>query len=194
MAACAASSVAFRVAPRVGVARKANVTAKASRGGVVRVAANAEYKTQFVAPKDVKEHLDKGFTLVDIRSPEELNETGYKAAWKNIVLAIMDEDGEIQMNPNFLNQFRKEFPNSMSRILIACDDGSMRSEKASKAVVTKLGLTNVKVIQGGIDAYIEMFPLTKADKIKYRMADNGGDDLSTLVTGVDTRQPGQKFY
>ncbi len=25
----------------------------------------------------------------------------------------------------------------------------------TKAVVTKLGLTNVKVIQGGIDAYIE---------------------------------------
>ena len=39
----------------------------------------------------------------------------------------MDEDGSIHMNPNFLAQIRQEFPNSMSRILIACDDGTFRS-------------------------------------------------------------------
>ena len=45
----------------------------------------------------------------------------------------MDEDGAIHMNPNFLAQIRQEFPNSMSRILIACDDGTFRSEKAAAA-------------------------------------------------------------
>ena len=41
----------------------------------------------------------------------------------------MDEDGTIHMNPNFLGQIKQEFPNTMSRMLIACDDGTFRSEK-----------------------------------------------------------------
>ena len=44
-------------------------------------------------------------------------------------LAAMDEDGTIHMNPNFLGQIKQEFPNTMSRMLIACDDGTFRSEK-----------------------------------------------------------------
>jgi hypothetical protein len=42
------------------------------------------------------------------------------------------------------------------------DDGEFRSEKAAKAIVTKLGYSQVKVIEGGIDALLEAFPLTKA--------------------------------
>ena len=53
----------------------------------------------------------------------------------------MDEDGRIHMNPNFLAQIRQEFPNTMSRILIACDDGTTRSEKAAAAIVEKCGYT-----------------------------------------------------
>ena len=63
----------------------------------------------------------------------------------------MDEDGRIHMNPNFLAQIRQEFPNTMSRILIACDDGTTRSEKAAAAIVEKCGYTQCKVIDGGID-------------------------------------------
>jgi hypothetical protein len=43
----------------------------------------------------------------------------------------MDDDGAIHMNPNFLAQIKKEFPNTMSRMLIACDDGTFRSEKVT---------------------------------------------------------------
>ena len=103
----------------------------------------------------------------------------------------MDEDGTIHMNPNFLAQIRQEFPNSMSRILIACDDGTFRSEKAAAAIVDKCGYTQVKVIDGGIDAYLAAFPLTDADKVKWRMRPEIGEDLSVLVSGVDTRQAGQ---
>ena len=106
----------------------------------------------------------------------------------------MDEDGAIHMNPNFLAQIRQEFPNSMSRILIACDDGTFRSEKAAAAIVDKCGFSQVKIIDGGIDAYIAAFPLTDADKIKWRMRPEIGEDLSVLVSGVDTRQQGQKYY
>ena len=52
----------------------------------------------------------------------------------------------------------------------------------------------MKIIEGGIDAYIEFQPLTKEDKIKVRMVAQAGNDLSMLVSGVDTRQAGQKLY
>ena len=106
----------------------------------------------------------------------------------------MDDAGDIHMNPNFLAQVRQEFPNSMSRILIACDDGTFRSEKAAAAIVDKCGFSNVKIIDGGIDAYLAHSPLSDADKIKWRMRPEIGEDLSFLVTGVDTRQEGQKYY
>ena len=109
-------------------------------------------------------------------------------------LAAMDEDGAIHMNPNFLAQIRQEFPNSMSRILIACDDGTFRSEKAAAAIVDKCGFTQVKIIDGGIDGYLAAFPLSDADKVKWRMRPEIGEDLSVLVSGVDTRQQGQKYY
>ena len=106
----------------------------------------------------------------------------------------MDEDGSIHMNPNFLAQIRQEFPNSMSRILIACDDGTFRSEKAAAAIVDKCGFSQVKIIDGGIDGDLAAFPLSDADKVKWRMRPEIGEDLSVLVSGVDTRQQGQKYY
>lgn len=58
----------------------------------------------------------------------------------------------------------------------------------------KLGYTQCKVIEGGIDAYLAAFPLTQADKVKWRAQDTDGQDLSVLVTGVDTRQAGEIYY
>ena len=109
-------------------------------------------------------------------------------------LAAMDEEGNIHMNPNFLAQIRQEFPNTMSRILIACDDGTTRSEKACTAIVEKCGYTQCKVIEGGIDAYLAAYPLTQADKVKWRTRPEIGQDLSVLVSGVDTRQAGEIYY
>jgi rhodanese-related sulfurtransferase len=169
-------------------------------GGVVRVSASggedAEAAAQAAKIKvtDVKETLGRGFILVDIRSPEEVQETGSKFSWEKIPIARMDEDGNPISNPNFLAQIKNKFPNSMSRILLACDDGTFRSELAHKLITQKLGYSQVKIIDGGIDAYIEFQPLTKEDKIKVRMVAQAGNDLSVLVSGVDTRQAGQKYY
>ena len=41
----------------------------------------------------------------------------------------------------------------------------------------------MKIIDGGIDAYIEHQPLTKEDKVKVRMVAQAGNDLSVLVNG-----------
>ena len=82
----------------------------------------------------------------------------------------------------------------MSRILLCCDDGTFRSEVAFKRISEKLGYSNVKIVEGGMDEYLEKFPLTAKDKVKWKTADEPGQDLSDLVSGVDTRQAGQMYY
>ena len=113
---------------------------------------------------------------------------------EKIPIAAMDDDGNPVSNPAFLAMIKEKFPNSLSRILLACDDGTFRSELAHKLITGKLGYSQVKIIDGGIDAYIEHQPLTKEDKVKVRMVAQAGNDLSVLVNGVDTRQAGQKYY
>ncbi|KAK3280966.1 hypothetical protein CYMTET_11220 [Cymbomonas tetramitiformis] len=165
-----------------------------SSGRVTTLRCVADDLWQSVPVASVKDLIDdRGFVIIDIRSPQERNETGSKHSWKSIPLAAMTEKGPVS-NPNFLADVKQEFPNTMSRIIIACDDGTFRSEVAAKNITEKLGYTQVKVLEGGLDAYTEVFPYTDADKIKWKMQDQPGHDLSELVYGVDTRQPGQKFY
>jgi rhodanese-related sulfurtransferase len=153
-----------------------------------------EAKQALVKVQDVKDTLGRGFILVDIRSPQEVAKTGSKFSWEKFPIAMMDEAGNPLSNPNFLALIKKKFPNSMSRILLACDDGTFRSDLAHRLITTKLKYANVKIIEGGINAYIKHQPLTKEDLVKVRMVAQAGSDLSTLVSGVDTRQAGQKFY
>ena len=45
----------------------------------------------------------------------------------------------------------------------------------------KCGYTQCKVIEGGVDAYLKAYPLTQADKVKWKMRPEIGEDLSVLV-------------
>lgn len=56
-----------------------------------------------------------------------------------------------------------KFKNKMSRVIIACDDGGRRSELAAD-MVTGLGYNAIVTIEGGIDAYLKVSPLTERDK------------------------------
>ena len=68
------------VAPRAVRARTRTVVRVAGRAHVTSAA------VEKINVNDVKDHLDRGFVLVDIRDPEECAETGYKSSWKNIVV------------------------------------------------------------------------------------------------------------
>jgi hypothetical protein len=68
----------------------------------------------------------------------------------DVQLAAMDEDGSIHMNPNFLEQVKQEFPNTMSRMLIACDDGTFRSEKVSESLLFSINLTVTRMGMDGM--------------------------------------------
>ena len=114
-------------------------------------------------PSPTSDTLGRGFVIVDIRSPDEWAE-GSKSTWKKICLAVMDEEtGEVEMNPYFLAQIKEEFLNTLSRILLLCDDGTERSEIAWRGI-SKQGYTQCKIVEGGSEAFFEAFPLTDADK------------------------------
>merc|ERR1711924_402048 len=71
---------------------------------VVRAAeaeAEAEFEVPVVTPDGVKDLLDKGYTIVDIRSPQEVAETGSKRIWEKIPRAAMTEEGPV-MNRQWL--------------------------------------------------------------------------------------------
>lgn len=183
----AAGRRAFGAAARVGAAPAA--AAGRARAAVCRAAAEeAEYEVKLVAPEGVKDLLDKGYTVVDIRSPDEVAETGSKRIWEPVPLAAMTEEGPV-MNRRWLLEVKELFPNSMSRILLACDDGTERTDIAAD-ILNENGYTAVQAIEGGIDAYLEQFPLEKKDKIKWKMsdADRSGPDTGALLRGVSTEQ------
>jgi rhodanese-related sulfurtransferase len=162
------------------------------RGAASVTVPRADASKAMVPVDQVKDTLGRGFIIVDIRSPEEWQE-GSKRTWKKICLAVMDDDGNPELNPYFLSEIKHEFPNTLSRILLVCDDGTMRSEVAHKNI-TKLGYSQVKIIEGGAEAYFKAFPLTEADKRVWTLEKQAGDDLSVLVSGVDMRQRSEKYY
>jgi len=167
--------------------------ATVGRSSVLRVSAG-NGKWQTVPAADVKALInDKGYTILDIRSPTEVSEVGYKFTWQTIPLAALTDEGPVR-NPYFLATVKEAFPNTMSRMLVACDDGTFRSDMAADMLTEQGGYTNLSVIEGGIDGYLVHDPLTEKDKVKWQMEQQAGHDLSELVTGVDTRQASQKFY
>lgn len=190
-----ATSTSFSINANAVAARCARSGSRRAGKPCSRTAARAEgagYGT--VAPAEVKDHLDRGFVIVDIRAPDEVQETGYKSIWELVPLAIMTDDGPL-MNPQFLGTVKNKFPNSLSRIIIACDDGTDRSQIAASNLCNKFGYTQLKVLEGGMNAYLAAFPLSEKDLVKWKMSDEdrAGPDTSTLLTGVNTYQ-GEQFF
>lgn len=112
MSAVAASSVSFKtaVAPRAVRARSPAVVRAAGRSSFRATTASVSK----IPPAEVKDHLDRGFVLVDIRDPEECAETGYKSSWKNIV---------VRPEREFDAGARSERRPRAARVLLARDPG-----------------------------------------------------------------------
>merc|ERR1712060_106316 len=89
-------------------------------------------------------------------------------------------------------QFKAEFPNAMSRVLLACDEDGDRSWMAAEGLIAKFGYTQLKIMDGGVPAYNERWPLTDKDKVKWAMSadDRAGPDTASLMYGVNTGSDG----
>lgn len=132
-----------------------------------------------------KLYQDKGYIVLDVRTPQE-NAEGSKKWFTNLPIAFETEQGPA-FNKKFRAQIQKEFANRMSRIIVACDDGSDRTALTCE-VLAELGYTNVMTLEGGVNAYLAHDPLTAADKkpvwkltgqtsgVRYAYNDGDGDD------------------
>ena len=69
------------------------------------------------------------------------------------------------MNPRFVEAFTTKFVNKMSRVILCCQDGGARTEIAA-GLLTEAGFTSIAVVEGGMDAYLAVSPLT--DKARVR--------------------------
>merc|ERR1712094_6779 len=147
----------------------------------------AEFEVPVVAPDGVKDLLDRGYTIVDIRSPQEVAETGSKRIWEKIPLAAMI--GGPRDEPPVAPADKGQVPQQDEPHPPGCDDGTERTEIAADFLNDE-GYTAVQAIGGGIDQYLEEFHLEEKDKIVWKMsdADRSGPDTAALLHGVSTEQ------
>jgi len=104
----------------------------------------------------LKELLDQGVTLVDIRLKEEWQQTGIVNGSKTIT--FFDQTGRI--SPNFIPEFTKAVSPEQPVALI-CRTGN-RTQAASQAIAQQLGYKNVMNVTHGITGWMsEKRPVAK---------------------------------
>lgn len=104
----------------------------------------------------LKELIEQGVTVVDIRRQEEWQQTGIIKGSKTIT--FFDHTGRI--NPNFVPEFRAIAKQDRPVILI-CRTGN-RTQAASQAVAQQLGYKAVLNVTHGITGWIaEKRPVVK---------------------------------
>lgn len=139
----------------------ANVTSVVPATTVSQPAAPVKQAGGFTIIDNAKlqEMLDKGVTLVDIRRPEEWQQTGIVKGSKTIT--FFDRTGRI--NPNFLPEFSSLVKPDQPVALI-CRTGN-RSKAASQAIAQQLGYKHVMDVGHGITSWIaEKRPVVKYSK------------------------------
>ena len=136
-------------------------TSPLRRAGALRFLARAGAARWRSAAPDVTARIVRRSTTDEYRS-------GNKLFFVHLPIAELRADGSPAMNPYFLKAFTDKFVNKLSRVMLCCQDGAMRSELAAK-MVTDAGFSAIAVIEGGMDAYLAASPLTDKDK-KARIA------------------------
>lgn len=108
---------------------------------------------QSIEVSSVNSMVDQGFIFVDIRADWEAEKYGKMDSWVNVPLAFLTDNGPLK-NPDFTRMMQEKFPDRNTPLLIACDDGEIRSEIAAKDL-QNMGYTQVYIVRGGTDDYLE---------------------------------------
>jgi len=98
---------------------------------------------------DLKNKIQEGFTLIDIRSPNEIKSTGTIEG--SLEINAFDIKGNFI--PEFISKFQKSVKNSDSVVFISKD--GRNSDIIANGFTEKLGLTNMYSLVGGIKNWIE---------------------------------------
>jgi rhodanese-related sulfurtransferase len=101
-----------------------------------------------LSPQEAKTEIDKGATVIDVREPEEVAESGTVPGAKNIPRGVLEikADAELPMKD-------PELQDRDQKVIVTCG-AVARATLAAKAL-NDMGFTDVSIIDGGVGGWKE---------------------------------------
>ena len=112
-----------------------------------QMAAEARKEVKVLSPQEAKAEIDKGgATIIDVREPNEVAESGTVPGARNITRGILElkADTELPMKD-------PELQDRNQKVIVACGGGG-QSALSAKAL-KDMGFTDVSIIDGGVNAW-----------------------------------------
>lgn len=110
-----------------------------------------------IGVSDVEAAMAQGVTIIDIRNPNEWEETGVIDGAKTITAFT----AQGQVHPEFLDKFNEAVPSKDTPFVLYCHVGG-RSSGIGRALVEQLGFTEASHLEGGIEAWLDAKKATVA--------------------------------
>ena len=112
-----------------------------------QMVADARGQVGVISPQDAKKEIDKGgATVIDVREPDEVAESGTVPGAKNIPRGVLEikADTELPMRDPALEDRNQ-------KVIIACGAGGQAALSAKS--LKDMGFTDVSIIDGGIKGW-----------------------------------------
>ena len=112
-----------------------------------QMVADARGQVGVISPEDAKKEIDKGgATVIDVREPDEVAESGTVPGAKNIPRGVLEikADTELPMRDPALEDRNQ-------KVIIACGAGGQAALSAKS--LKDMGFTDVSIIDGGIKGW-----------------------------------------
>jgi rhodanese-related sulfurtransferase len=112
-----------------------------------QMVADARGQVGVISPADAKKEIDKGgTTVIDVREPDEVAESGTVPGAKNIPRGVLEikADTELPMRDPALEDRNQ-------KVIIACGAGGQAALSAKS--LKDMGFTDVSIIDGGIKGW-----------------------------------------
>jgi rhodanese-related sulfurtransferase len=112
-----------------------------------QMVADARGQVGVISPADAKKEIDKGgATVIDVREPDEVAESGTVPGAKNIPRGVLEIKADIELpmrDPALEDRNQK--------VIIACGAGGQAALSAKS--LKDMGFTDVSIIDGGIKGW-----------------------------------------
>jgi rhodanese-related sulfurtransferase len=113
-----------------------------------QMAGEARAEVTALSPREAKAEIDKGATVLDVREPDEVAESGTVPGARNIPRGVLEikADTELPMKDPAL-QDRNQ------KVIVTC--GAVARAALSAKTLKDMGFTDVAIIEGGVGGWKE---------------------------------------